>query len=188
MTSGSNCLHLNRPETDDARSIGPAYQTTPAKLQHCLSGPQPANCLALTHTSTRQWGIQLLIPGRGRHRHDKHLVCIGISDGCPGRISLDVDFFTWYKRAVDQAVLARLGGGDIVGSGNRALRICVRWRWRSVRVGLVGAGSFVVALGHVGRRLLGRSILAPFLPVSVELVPCRRMVVVCSVRGRAVGE
>src|SRR6202011_370193 len=35
MTSGSNCLHLNRPETDDARSIGPAYQTTPAKLQHC---------------------------------------------------------------------------------------------------------------------------------------------------------
>src|SRR5208283_3824553 len=37
MTSGSNCLHLNRPETDDARSIGPAYQTTPAKSQHCLS-------------------------------------------------------------------------------------------------------------------------------------------------------
>jgi hypothetical protein len=35
MTSDSNCLHLNRPETDDARSIGPAYQTTPAKLQHC---------------------------------------------------------------------------------------------------------------------------------------------------------
>src|SRR5271157_821980 len=35
MTSGSNCLHLNRPETDDARSIGAAYQTTPAKLQHC---------------------------------------------------------------------------------------------------------------------------------------------------------
>src|SRR5208337_315265 len=35
MTSGSNCLHLNRPETDDARSIGPAYQITPAKLQHC---------------------------------------------------------------------------------------------------------------------------------------------------------
>src|SRR5208337_3664925 len=35
LTSGSNCLHLNRPETDDARSIGPVYQTTPAKLQHC---------------------------------------------------------------------------------------------------------------------------------------------------------
>src|SRR6202011_5910774 len=35
MTSGSNCLHLNRPETDDARSIGGAYQSTPAKLQHC---------------------------------------------------------------------------------------------------------------------------------------------------------
>src|SRR5271165_6628969 len=34
VTSGSNCLRLNRPETDDARSIGPAYQTTPAKLQH----------------------------------------------------------------------------------------------------------------------------------------------------------
>lgn len=130
----------------------------------------------------------LLVRGRGRHRHDKHLVCIGISDGCPGRISLDVDFFTWYKRTVDQAVLARLGGGDIVGSGNRALRICVRWRWRSVRVGLVGAGSFVVALVYVGRRFLGWSVLAPFLPVSVELVPCRRMVVVCSVRGRAVGE
>jgi|SRR5271165_5985040 len=26
---------LSRPETDDARSIGAAYQTTPAKLQHC---------------------------------------------------------------------------------------------------------------------------------------------------------
>src|SRR5271166_6006264 len=39
MTSGSNCLHLNRPETDDARSIGPAYQTTPAKLQHCPVPP-----------------------------------------------------------------------------------------------------------------------------------------------------
>src|SRR5271157_4131645 len=42
MTSGSNCLHLNRPETDDARSIGAAYQTTPAKLQHCpLNNPLP---------------------------------------------------------------------------------------------------------------------------------------------------
>src|SRR5260370_20149407 len=40
MTSGSNCLHLNRPETDDARSICPAYQTTPAKLQHCRLSSQ----------------------------------------------------------------------------------------------------------------------------------------------------
>src|SRR5580704_16451848 len=32
----------NRSETDDARSIGPAYQTTPAKLQHCQSrGTRP---------------------------------------------------------------------------------------------------------------------------------------------------
>jgi hypothetical protein len=30
---------LNRPETDDARSIGAAYQTTPAKLQHCHITP-----------------------------------------------------------------------------------------------------------------------------------------------------
>jgi hypothetical protein len=43
MTSGSNCLHLNRPETDDARSIGPAYQTTPVKLQHCQKILHPEN-------------------------------------------------------------------------------------------------------------------------------------------------
>src|SRR5271157_1281356 len=36
ITSGSNWRHLNRQETDDAKSIGPPYQTTPAKLQHCL--------------------------------------------------------------------------------------------------------------------------------------------------------
>jgi hypothetical protein len=35
ITSGSNRRHLNRQETDDAKSIGPPYQTTPAKLQHC---------------------------------------------------------------------------------------------------------------------------------------------------------
>src|SRR5271166_4970065 len=35
ITSGSNWRHLNRQETDDAKSIGPPYQTTPAKLQHC---------------------------------------------------------------------------------------------------------------------------------------------------------
>src|SRR5271165_3069331 len=130
----------------------------------------------------------LLIRSRGRHRHDKHLVCIGISDGCSGRISLDVDFFTWYKRTVDQAVLARLGGGNIVGSGNRALRICVRRRWRGVRVGLVGVGSLVVALVHVGWGLWGRSVLSSFLPFSVELVSCGCVMVVCSVRARAVGE
>src|SRR5271165_6564504 len=42
MISGSNCLHLNRPEIDDARSIGPAYKTTPAKLQHRRKKPRDA--------------------------------------------------------------------------------------------------------------------------------------------------
>src|SRR6266446_7268211 len=35
MTSGSNCRHLNKPQTDEARrSIRPAYHGLPAKLQH----------------------------------------------------------------------------------------------------------------------------------------------------------
>ena len=34
MTSGSNCRHLNRPETEDARSIGEAYQLQPPYLKH----------------------------------------------------------------------------------------------------------------------------------------------------------
>jgi hypothetical protein len=35
MTSGSNCRHLNRPQTEDARrSIRPAYHGVTAKLQH----------------------------------------------------------------------------------------------------------------------------------------------------------
>jgi hypothetical protein len=35
MTSGSNCRHLNRPQTEDARrSIRPAYREVTAKLQH----------------------------------------------------------------------------------------------------------------------------------------------------------
>ena len=37
MTSGSNCRHLNRPESEAvSRSIEPAYQITPPKLQHFL--------------------------------------------------------------------------------------------------------------------------------------------------------
>src|ERR1700726_2085566 len=37
MTSGSNCRHLNKPQTEEARgSIRPAYHGLPAKLQHCL--------------------------------------------------------------------------------------------------------------------------------------------------------
>ena len=67
--------------------------------------------------------ILLLIRGRCRDRDDKDLVCVGISDGCSRRISLDVNLFTWYKGTFDQAVSARLGGGNIVGLGNRALRI-----------------------------------------------------------------
>ena len=35
ITSGSNCRHLNRPQTEDARrSILPAYHGVTAKLQH----------------------------------------------------------------------------------------------------------------------------------------------------------
>jgi hypothetical protein len=35
MTSGSNCRHLKRPETEGvSRSIELAYQITPPKLQH----------------------------------------------------------------------------------------------------------------------------------------------------------
>jgi hypothetical protein len=34
MTSGSNWRHLNRPETEGvSRSIEPAYQITPSRLQ-----------------------------------------------------------------------------------------------------------------------------------------------------------
>src|SRR5262249_55896605 len=37
MTSGWNCRHLKRPETEGvSRSIGPAYQIRPPKLQHFL--------------------------------------------------------------------------------------------------------------------------------------------------------
>jgi len=36
MTSGSNCRHLNKPQTEEARrSIQPAYHGLPVKLQHC---------------------------------------------------------------------------------------------------------------------------------------------------------
>src|SRR5260221_13396746 len=35
MTSGSNCRHLNKPQTEDARrSIQPAYHRVTVKLQH----------------------------------------------------------------------------------------------------------------------------------------------------------
>jgi hypothetical protein len=33
MSSGSNCRHLKRPQTEDARSIGQAYQLKPPNLQ-----------------------------------------------------------------------------------------------------------------------------------------------------------
>ena len=44
MTSGSNCRHLKRPETEGvSRSIERAYQIIPAKLQHFLfSKEKPA--------------------------------------------------------------------------------------------------------------------------------------------------
>jgi CHAT domain-containing protein len=36
MTSGSNCRHLNKPQTEEARrSIRPVYHGLPVKLQHC---------------------------------------------------------------------------------------------------------------------------------------------------------
>jgi hypothetical protein len=35
IISGSNCRHLNKPQTEEARrSIRPAYHGLPAKLQH----------------------------------------------------------------------------------------------------------------------------------------------------------
>jgi hypothetical protein len=43
MTSGSNCRHLKRPETEGvSRSIEPAYQITPAELQHFRDGGRPS--------------------------------------------------------------------------------------------------------------------------------------------------
>jgi hypothetical protein len=40
MTSGSNCRHLNKPQTEEARrSIRPAYHGLPVKLQHCHQKP-----------------------------------------------------------------------------------------------------------------------------------------------------
>src|SRR5258707_5404427 len=42
MTSGSNCRHLNKPQTEEARrTIRPAYHGVTAKLQHF---PQEALC------------------------------------------------------------------------------------------------------------------------------------------------
>src|SRR5271169_3435015 len=39
MTSGSNCRHLNKPQTEEARrSIRPVYHGLPVKLQHCQNG------------------------------------------------------------------------------------------------------------------------------------------------------
>src|SRR5258706_5663740 len=39
MSSGSNCRHLNKPQTEDARrSILPAYHRMTAKLQHFQIG------------------------------------------------------------------------------------------------------------------------------------------------------
>src|SRR5208283_3793674 len=61
MTSGSNCLHLNRPESDDARSIGPAYQTTPAKLQHCRLSPRFAT--GISELITRRPAVLSVAPG-----------------------------------------------------------------------------------------------------------------------------
>ena len=61
MSSGSNCLHLNRPETDDARNIGAAYQTTPAKLQHCprfrliMTTADFAKLYNVTERTIRNW-------------------------------------------------------------------------------------------------------------------------------------
>src|SRR6516162_8888424 len=44
MISGSNCRHLNRPQTEEARmSIRRAYHGVIAKLQHFLDGsPAPS--------------------------------------------------------------------------------------------------------------------------------------------------
>jgi ATP-dependent Zn protease len=42
MTSGSNCLHLNRPETDDARSIG---QHIRPLLQSCNTADETARVI-----------------------------------------------------------------------------------------------------------------------------------------------
>jgi hypothetical protein len=40
MTSGSNCRHLNKPQTEEARrSIRQAYHGLPVKLQHCRYTP-----------------------------------------------------------------------------------------------------------------------------------------------------
>jgi hypothetical protein len=41
MTSGSNCRHLNKPQTAEARrSIRPAYHGVTAKLQHFRTNNQ----------------------------------------------------------------------------------------------------------------------------------------------------
>jgi hypothetical protein len=48
---------LNRPETDEARGIGPAYQTTPAELQHFRP-----RCLAAKSWQWLEKQIRSLLP------------------------------------------------------------------------------------------------------------------------------
>jgi hypothetical protein len=42
ITSGSNWCHLNRPESEGTRSIGPAYETKPWQIgTHSIGFPNP---------------------------------------------------------------------------------------------------------------------------------------------------
>src|SRR6266403_4588133 len=56
MTSGSNCRHSNKPQTEEARrSIRPVYHGLPVKLQHCLAdySPSMVGMFALTIAGNR---------------------------------------------------------------------------------------------------------------------------------------
>ena len=77
--------------------------------------------------------------------------------------------FYLIQKDCDQAVLARLGGGDIVGSGNRALRIRIRRRWRGVRVGLVELRVLGRRLGPCRAAALGAVRSRPILAVLCRI-------------------
>jgi hypothetical protein len=68
MTSGSNCRHLNRPQTEEARmSIRPAYHGVTAKLQHFDLDPILTGTVK-THLVRQAWDETVRVIASIHHR------------------------------------------------------------------------------------------------------------------------
>jgi hypothetical protein len=88
MTSGSNCRHLNRPQTEEAkRSIRPAYHRVTVKLQHFQLKSGIATRVANSLTSALSKSFSLyenwfdpFIGLRGRYNLTKALYLTGEAD------------------------------------------------------------------------------------------------------------